>query len=285
MPSKHRAHNHDKESSKQQLLKPAPTNAGSPARRQVHPAALIQRASLDPRSLTPHDIQQLQRTIGNQALSWLLTKTMRREESGKEIKPAKQINQNRIQRVKKGDKIGAEFTVIPDGNVAPSFYNNSKHFGSSFNMIAKFNPDQVDKDVGYITGEYRQYIKGYFKAGNKINPHQLSKDAMLDKDKWNEDGNSKGYEPYGHRYKNLARSSFNKYTDKGEEGSIFEGSDKPSIPVDKGERVEMNLDFKGELYETNEKSELGNKIVSKTWSVKGWGKRAKGAGKDETGAL
>jgi hypothetical protein len=42
---------------------------------QLHPATIIQRAKFAPRSLTPHDVRQLQRTIGNRAVIQLLTQT------------------------------------------------------------------------------------------------------------------------------------------------------------------------------------------------------------------
>jgi len=38
-----------------------------------HPAAIIQRARINPKSLTPADILQLQRTIGNRAVGRLLS--------------------------------------------------------------------------------------------------------------------------------------------------------------------------------------------------------------------
>ena len=38
----------------------------------THPAAILQRAALDPGSLTPNDVLRLQRTIGNRAVSQLL---------------------------------------------------------------------------------------------------------------------------------------------------------------------------------------------------------------------
>ena len=47
--------------------------------RQTHPAAVLQRARLDPTSLTAQDVLQLQRTIGNQAVSRLLMERIQRQ--------------------------------------------------------------------------------------------------------------------------------------------------------------------------------------------------------------
>ncbi len=46
---------------------------------QVSPAAIFQRASADPRTLTPGNVLQLQRTIGNQAVHQLLARTAAHE--------------------------------------------------------------------------------------------------------------------------------------------------------------------------------------------------------------
>jgi hypothetical protein len=53
-------------------LRPAAGNPDVSAQGQPHPAALIQRANLAPRSFTPNDVIQLQRTLGNQAVCRLL---------------------------------------------------------------------------------------------------------------------------------------------------------------------------------------------------------------------
>lgn len=56
---------------------PQPTNESAPVRvpPQAHPAPLLQRARRDPRSLTPQDVRQLHRTIGNRVMGRLLTPT------------------------------------------------------------------------------------------------------------------------------------------------------------------------------------------------------------------
>ena len=75
MRSKEQTHNSDNAVSKQRLPQSTTQSLGTLARQQTHPATLVQRAQLDPRSLTPGDVLQLQRTIGNQAVGRLLAGT------------------------------------------------------------------------------------------------------------------------------------------------------------------------------------------------------------------
>jgi hypothetical protein len=84
MPSKVQTHSTDAASSKRRSPKPAPENLNRQAQRQTRPATLIRRAGLDPGSLTPHDVLQLQRTIGNRAVGRLLAQTAQRQPTHKE---------------------------------------------------------------------------------------------------------------------------------------------------------------------------------------------------------
>jgi hypothetical protein len=245
----------------------------------AHGRVVMQRAhAAPPAVMRSGDVLSLQGAIGNRAVQRLLAPQTRAATPVSGL--GRLAGQPVIQRSKKGAALKAAFTEIPAGNKKPEFYNGNKHFGSKFAMNATFSPDQVDHaQDGYHTVEYRQYIKGYFKAGSEYLTHKLSETDTMEKDTWHEDGNSpNGYAPYGHRFNNLARSAYNKYTDNAE-GSIFEAEDKPSIPVNKGEKVEMCLDFKGELVETDAKSNIvgNNPLESKTWSVKGWGEKGKGS--------
>ena len=73
MASKEQTHSNDKPRAKQRLLKSATESLAVLAQQQTHPGTLIQRARFDPRSLTPSNVLQLQRTIiGNQAVGRLL---------------------------------------------------------------------------------------------------------------------------------------------------------------------------------------------------------------------
>lgn len=72
MSSKEQARGNDKASAQRLSRQPQAPVAGMPAQRRAHPAAIIQRAGLDPKSLSPRDVLQLQRTIGNRAVGQFL---------------------------------------------------------------------------------------------------------------------------------------------------------------------------------------------------------------------
>jgi hypothetical protein len=67
MASKEQTHRNDNASSTRKLSEPATRNPDLPARQQNQPATLIQRAMHKPELLTPSDVLQLQRMVGNQA--------------------------------------------------------------------------------------------------------------------------------------------------------------------------------------------------------------------------
>ena len=74
MPSKEQAHSNDKAASKQPSPKPATEITDILAQQQSHPVPILQRAMNDPRSLTPRDVLQLQRTVGNRVVRQLLAR-------------------------------------------------------------------------------------------------------------------------------------------------------------------------------------------------------------------
>lgn len=73
MSSKKQRQSGNKTGSKPRLAKSATKNSNGPTRSQPHPAIVLQRARLDPRSLTSANVLQLQRTLGNQAANKLLS--------------------------------------------------------------------------------------------------------------------------------------------------------------------------------------------------------------------
>jgi hypothetical protein len=74
MSSKEQAHNQDKTTVKQRSPQPEGKKYET-VDRQVDPDTILQRARLDPQALTPRDVVQLHRTIGNQAVGRLFTGT------------------------------------------------------------------------------------------------------------------------------------------------------------------------------------------------------------------
>ena len=73
MPAKERVLNSDKTGSSRRSVILPKEDLDLLATQQPHPAAIIQRAQQAPSSLTPGDLLQLQRTIGNQAVGRLLS--------------------------------------------------------------------------------------------------------------------------------------------------------------------------------------------------------------------
>ena len=74
MSSKEETHKTDKAGSKPLAAQPTTGNLSILAPQPGDPAAIAQQARLDPRSLTPANLLQLQRTLGNQAVDKLLSR-------------------------------------------------------------------------------------------------------------------------------------------------------------------------------------------------------------------
>jgi len=77
MSSKEQTHV-DRTSSKQQPPKPVSGDLDTLAQQQPHPATIIQRARLDPHSLSARDVLQLQHSVGNRATTQLLAEVSAR---------------------------------------------------------------------------------------------------------------------------------------------------------------------------------------------------------------
>ena len=75
MASKKPTHSDVDAVSKQRSPRPTVGNFDVPVRQQIDPVLVIRRARLDPDSLTPRDVLQLQRTVGNRAAQQLLEET------------------------------------------------------------------------------------------------------------------------------------------------------------------------------------------------------------------
>ena len=188
-----------------------------------------------------------------------------------------------VQRAKYGDKLAAQFGADgpPSGDYPPEHYTvkNGHFLGREFNISATFNPDRVkpDQDADesggeiYRTVEYRQYARGEFKSNGQVVEKTLYKGQKLDKTTFNEDGYTNSR--YGHRNE---PDNHGKYKDEDESGSSYTAVDYPSLNVDKGETVSINLDFQGKLVVTDEKSrETGPVLAVRSWSMKGQCTRSK----------
>lgn len=74
MSSKEQSQSKEKSAVKQRSIQ-SEVQKSEAVDQQIHQAAILQRAKANPRSLTPRDVMQLHRTMGNQAVGRLLTKT------------------------------------------------------------------------------------------------------------------------------------------------------------------------------------------------------------------
>jgi len=81
MSQKDQLHNNNKTTSEHRLPVSGFDNSSN-AFQQAHHAVIIQRAMSAPGSLSPHDVLQLQRSIGNQAVAGLLMAATRGIQSG-----------------------------------------------------------------------------------------------------------------------------------------------------------------------------------------------------------
>ena len=151
-----------------------------------------------------------------------------------------------MQRSLQGPNVAAAFTSIPSGKIATKL--KDWKILADFDMKAKFSPDNTPAGRW---GEFRQYIRGYFRTTKTATGavtdlvHPLIPGTTLHETNWQEDGDAGG--GYGHR---PGTGPGDAYTDK-PDGSIYAGEDHPeSDPVQSGESLHMHLEFKGELIET-----------------------------------
>jgi hypothetical protein len=108
MSSKVRTLSNEQSNSSHRMPKPALVALEMLAQRQTRPAALIQQAMLLPGSPTPHEVLQLQRTIGNQAVGRLLARRRHELDEGNlKVKPAGSAQQQARQEIIFG-QIGVE---------------------------------------------------------------------------------------------------------------------------------------------------------------------------------
>lgn len=118
----------------------------------------------------------------------------------------------------------------------------------------------ADDNSSYSYAEFRQYVKGSFKVDGTPIVHSLGAAGNLD-GTFKEDGPGQ----YGHR--SNAANPKDKYTNPNQTtGKKFYMEDEPGIRGDPGEKVEIDLQFKGVVIDTTD----GNKVLEeKRWTVKG----------------
>jgi hypothetical protein len=87
-------HHPDVAAAKQPSPQPEAQTSG-PATEPLYTAPITPRARLDARSLTLHDVLQLQRMVGHQAVSWLLRATIQRRPLQEEWEPTHKTKRTR----------------------------------------------------------------------------------------------------------------------------------------------------------------------------------------------
>jgi hypothetical protein len=158
--------------------------------------------------------------------------------------------------------VNGKFESIPTGTL-PAALNSSGELGASFDMTGKFNATVIPCNCS--CGEYRQYVRGYFKNNGTAVSHDLCANK-LDPTTWHEDCATIGGTDYkyGYRAQAFATSKFTEPDQAG--GCKFLGKDYPRLGGSTGDKLEVNLEFKGELIDTCN----GNKsLASSTWKVVG----------------
>jgi hypothetical protein len=144
---------------------PLPNYAVPPPILQLHPAAILHRARADPGSLTPLDVLQLQRTIGNKAVSRLLSEIAQRREHEDGLLQREPI-QNRENTTGMPDEIKTKM---------------EKAFNTDFSGIKIHANSQKAPEVGalaYTQGNDVHFAPGQFmpktSSGQQLLGHELA---------------------------------------------------------------------------------------------------------------
>jgi len=129
-----------------------------------------------------------------------------------------------------------------------------------FEVKARF--DLVGENIYYRFGQYRQYIRGVFRSGNKVKEHYLN-DGPMQQDQWTED--KIGTARYGYRVRSQGLFSDDAYGHmvNRDNGRYYSSEDTPQALK---EDTEMDLQFRGILIDTGD----GNRIIAeRLWSIYG----------------
>lgn len=153
-----------------------------------------------------------------------------------------------------------EFTSIPTGTVHATITHD--RLEAPFVMQAQFRAEDSDS-CKY--GEYRQYVRGQFRANNIVVPHSLCDSVFLDPDRFQEDGcRPPGCTAYGYRECNGTKS---RYLPDQLTGGTFQGEDEPGIRAKPDTRVYMNLEFRAYLIDKR----TNQVLAEAAWTVFGEG--------------
>ena len=97
-------------------------------------------------------------------------------------------------------------------------------------------------------GEYRQYVKGHiFRNGERFDI-KLCENAKLEEDQWREDGDWETGLCYGHRDRKESKNDIFDRPNR-EWGCHYHGKDQPTVPGKAGDKIDVDLKFKGQTYD------------------------------------
>ncbi|MBV9301616.1 MAG: DUF4157 domain-containing protein [Acidobacteriaceae bacterium] len=159
----------------------------------------------------------------------------------------------------------ASFGSIPSGALTAAFVSGK--FGVPFTMVGNFN---APVPCNCVCGEYRQFVRGFFKYNGTTLTHALCSNTM-DPTTWNEDCVTAGGTDlkYGYHSIPFATSKFSNPDQA--TGCTFNGFDFPGFKassLSSGDTVQMHLEFQGKLVDAcNGDAQL----AASSWTVDGTG--------------
>ena len=178
MLSNEQTHRNDKESAQQMPEKSATENLEIVAQQQTDPAILIQRAKLDPTSLTPGDVMQLQRMVGNQAVGRLLAQTAQHQTNQKMslVRRAYEPGSRGRQEL-----IAPELTHVLQQNGGGAVGESDLHGGQTIRRKIKISGSEVGPEASEEE-EVRKavsdpYLREYETKGEMLS-HLVKKDRV-----------------------------------------------------------------------------------------------------------
>lgn len=147
--------------------------------------------------------------------------------------------------------------ATPSGNVAPVLHQSS--FNAPFHVSATFAGDCGK-------GEYRQYVKGTFKADGSTLSHVLCGSVVLLAGVFQEDGcPPTGCTAYG--YRSCPAHPYNQFLPSRGDGCEFKMYDAPGFSnVSPGHTYSIDLSFEGKLVNT---AQNGAVLISNSWTSSG----------------
>jgi hypothetical protein len=157
----------------------------------------------------------------------------------------------------------ANFTSIPSGTLTPTV--SVGKFGAPFDMKAEFT---TAVPCTCVSGEYRQFVRGFFKINGTALTHALCSNTMSTTTFFEDCATVSGTNyKYGYHSIPFATSNFSNPDQA--TGCNFVGFDYPGVNIGSlstGDKVEIHLDFQGKLVDA---SSGDAQLAASSWTVDG----------------